>query len=47
MVNWGTALSVILRLGGWRSASVLSYMALDDLENRNYALKAAEDSDSD
>ncbi len=47
MVTSGTALSTILRLGGWRSASVLHYMAIDDLENRNYALKAAEDSDSD
>ena len=47
MVNAGAALSTILRLGGWKSASVLHYMAIDDLENRNYALKCAEDSDSD
>ena len=47
MVNTGTALSTILRMGGWRSASVLHDMAIDDLENRNYALKASEDSDSD
>jgi hypothetical protein len=46
MVNSGTSLSTILRLGGWRSAAVLHYMAIDDLENRNYALKASEDSDS-
>ncbi len=47
MVNEGSPISLILRLGGWKSASVLHYMVMDDLENRNYALKASEDSDSD
>ncbi len=47
MMNAGSPISLILRLGGWKSASVLHYMVMDDLENRNYALKASEDSDSD
>ncbi len=47
MVNAGSPIALILRLGGWKSDSVLHYMVMDDLENRNYALKASEDSDSD
>ena len=47
LVNAREPLHLILKMGGWRSSAVLSYMALDDLDNRVHALKASEDSDSE
>ena len=47
LVNRKESLSTILELGGWKSHAALHYMALDDLENRNYALIHADHSDSE
>ena len=47
LVNKRTPLSKILDLGGWKSSAALHYMAMDDLENRNYALVHADNSDSE
>ena len=43
----GTSIGALLQLGGWRSPAILSYFAVNDLENRLGAIHVIEDSDSD
>ena len=43
----GTSIGTLLMLGGWKSPAILSYLAVNDLENRLGAIAVIEDSDSD
>ena len=47
LVNRREGFSTILKMDGWKTPAILSYMAMDDLDDRNHALKQSEDSDSE
>ena len=47
VMHFGSSISEICLMGGWRSAAVLRYIAVDDLTKRVAAIKLIEASDSE
>ena len=47
LLQAGTSIAEICRMGGWRSAAVLKFIAIDELQKRLSAIRLIEASDSE